>query len=168
MKQPSFFQRVYSLVRQIPAGACASYSQLAYLLGAPRAARQVGWAMRTCPDDLPWQRVVKADGSIAGGGYADLRRALLEAEGVPFLPDGRVDLRACQWQGPKESENQAKAPVRQSLRTRASIIFGPDLMSAATMARTVHGAMAAVTSAGVFSVTLLPDQILDNEDYNYD
>ena len=101
MKQPSFFQRVYSLVRQIPAGACASYSQLAYLLGAPRAARQVGWAMRTCPDDLPWQRVVKADGSIAGGGYADLRRALLEAEGVPFLPDGRVDLRACQWQGPK-------------------------------------------------------------------
>ena len=27
--------------------------------------------------------------------------ALLEAEGVPFLPDGRVDLRACQWQGPK-------------------------------------------------------------------
>ena len=76
MKQPSFFQRVYSLVRQIPAGACASYSQLAYLLGAPRAARQVG-----C--------------------YADLRRALLEAEGVPFLPDGRVDLRACQWQGPK-------------------------------------------------------------------
>ena len=53
MKQPSFFQRVYSLVRQIPAGACASYSQLAYLLGAPRAARQVGWAMRTCPDDLP-------------------------------------------------------------------------------------------------------------------
>ena len=101
MKQPSFFQRVYSLVRQIPAGACASYSQLAYLLGAPRAARQVGWAMRTCPDDLPWQRVVKADGSIAGGGCADLRRALLEAEGVPFLPDGRVDLRACQWQGPK-------------------------------------------------------------------
>ena len=101
MKQPSFFQRVYSLVRQIPAGACASYSQLAYLLGAPRAARQVGWAMRTCPDDLPWQRVVKADGSIAGGGYAELRRALLESEGVPFLPDGRVDLRACQWQGPK-------------------------------------------------------------------
>ena len=101
MKQPSFFQRVYSLVRQIPAGACASYSQLAFLLGAPRAARQVGWAMRTCPDDLPWQRVVKADGSIAGGGYADLRSALLEAEGVPFLPDGRVDLRACQWQGPK-------------------------------------------------------------------
>ena len=36
---------------------------------------------------------------IAGGSYAELRRALLEAEGVPFLPDGRVDLKACQWNG---------------------------------------------------------------------
>ena len=49
-----------------------------------------------------------------------------------------------------------------------NFVYGPDLMSAATMARAVHGAMAAVTSAGVFSVTLLPDQILDNGDYNYD
>ena len=96
-----FYARVYALVGQIPPGRVVSYGQIAWALGAPRMARQVGWAMRTCPDDLPWQRVVKADGSIAGGGYADLRRALLEAEGVPFLPDGRVDLRACQWQGPK-------------------------------------------------------------------
>ena len=97
----SFYQKVYAIVANIPCGQVASYGQIAWMLGNPRGARQVGWAMRTCPDDLPWQRVVKADGSIAGGGYADLRRALLEAEGVPFLPDGRVDLRACQWQGPK-------------------------------------------------------------------
>ena len=69
------------------------------MLGTPRAARQVGCAMRKCPEELPWQRVVKSDGSIAGGSYAELRRALLEAEGVPFLPDGRVDLKACQWNG---------------------------------------------------------------------
>ena len=97
----NFFSGVYGLVAQIPRGRVVSYGQIARELGMPRGARQVGWAMRTCPDDLPCQRVVKADGSIAGGGYADLRRALLEAEGVPFLPDGRVDLRACQWQGPK-------------------------------------------------------------------
>ena len=97
----NFFSGVYGLVAQIPRGRVVSYGQIARELGMPRGARQVGWAMRTCPDNLPWQRVVKADGSIAGGGYADLRRALLEAEGVPFLPDGRVDLRACQWQGPK-------------------------------------------------------------------
>ena len=95
MKQQSFFQRVYALVRQIPTGACASYSQLAYLLGAPRAARQVGWAMHCCPDDIPWQRVVKDSGEIAGGGHADFRRILLEEERVSFLPDGRVDMEKC-------------------------------------------------------------------------
>ena len=101
MTQPhSFFESVYAVVRQIPPGTVASYGQIAWILGCPRCARQVGWAMRACPDDLPWQRVVKADGSIAGGGYAELRRALLEAEGVPFLPDGRVDLKRCQWPGP--------------------------------------------------------------------
>ena len=101
MEQNSrFFENVYRIVSQIPEGTCVSYGQIAWMLGAPRAARQVGWAMRKCPDDLPWQRVVKSDGSIAGGGYAELRRALLEAEGVPFLPDGRVDLKACQWPGP--------------------------------------------------------------------
>jgi methylated-DNA-protein-cysteine methyltransferase-like protein len=51
--------------------------------------------MRVCPDDLPWQRVVMADGSITGGVYAELRRALLEDEGVTVLPDGRVDMELC-------------------------------------------------------------------------
>ena len=96
---PSFFASVYALVAQIPPRFVAAYGQLARMLGAPRAARQVGWAMRKCPEELPWQRVVKSDGSIAGGSYAELRRALLEAEGVPFLPDGRVDLPACRWDG---------------------------------------------------------------------
>lgn len=99
MTQPSFFARVYALVACIPPGRVTTYGMLARLLGAPRSARQVGWAMRVCPDALPWQRVVKSDGTIAGGEYAALRRALLEAEGVPFLPDGRVDLAACLWRG---------------------------------------------------------------------
>ena len=41
--------------------------------------------------------VLMSDGSIAGGGWAELRRALLEEEGVPFLPDGRVDMARCRW-----------------------------------------------------------------------
>ena len=98
-EKDSFFSRVYDVVRRITSGRCVSYGQIAWMLGTPRAARQVGWAMRKCPEELPWQRVVKSDGSIAGGGYAELRRALLEAEGVPFLPDGRVDLPACRWDG---------------------------------------------------------------------
>ncbi len=93
----SFFQQVYEIVRQIPRGKVISYGQIARLLGNPRAARQVGWAMRQCPDGLPWQRVVMGDGSIAGGGWGELRRELLVEEGVVFLPDGRVDMARCQW-----------------------------------------------------------------------
>ena len=82
---------------QVPRGRVVSYGQIARMLGDPRGARQVGWAMRRCPDGLPWQRVVREDGSIAGGGWSELRRALLADEGVPFLPDGRVDMARCRW-----------------------------------------------------------------------
>ena len=76
-----FFQQVYDIVAQIPKGQALSYGQIAQMLGRPRAARMVGWAMRRCPEELPWHRVVKADGSIAGGGQSELRRALLEGDG---------------------------------------------------------------------------------------
>ena len=79
------------MVERIPCGRVVSYGQIARALGRPRAARQVGRAMRCCPERLPWHRVVMKDGSVAGGGYAALRRELLENEGVRFLPDGRVD-----------------------------------------------------------------------------
>ena len=94
-----FFEQVYAIVEKIPYGTVASYGQIARMLGRPRAAREVGWAMRCCPDHVPWQRVVMADGSITGGVYADLRRAILETEEVAFLPDGRVDMDACRWRG---------------------------------------------------------------------
>jgi len=93
----SFAEQVYDIVAQIPSGKVVSYGQIAAMLGQPRGARQVGWAMRHCPENLPWQRVVMADGSIAGGGYAALRRAVLEKEGVAFLPNGRVDMSAHGW-----------------------------------------------------------------------
>jgi len=98
-----FFAAVYSAVARIPRGRVVSYGQIAAMIGARGAARQVGWAMHRCPDELPWQRVVMADGAITGGMYADIRRALLEAEGVPFLPDGRVDISACKWEGIDEN-----------------------------------------------------------------
>ena len=94
-----FNEQVYSIVEKIPCGMVVSYGQIAWMLGRPRGARLVGWAMRNCPEHLPWQRVVKADGTIADGGHPEIRRALLEAEGVPFLPDGRVDMKNCLWNG---------------------------------------------------------------------
>lgn len=92
-----FYHQIYEIVKQIPEGKVIAYGQIARILGKPRAAREVGWAMHHCPDGLPWQRVVMADGTITGGAVADIRRTLLEAEGVAFLPDGRVDMKLCRW-----------------------------------------------------------------------
>ena len=94
----SFYSQVYSIVEQIPYGKVVSYGQIARMLGRSRGARIVGWAMRNCPEGLPWQRVVMADGSISGGMFSDLRKALLEEEGVIFLADGRVDMLKCGWE----------------------------------------------------------------------
>jgi len=92
----NFFAQVYDLVAKIPNGKVMSYGQIAAELGAPKMSRHVGFAMRCCPsDDIPWQRVVMRDGSVTGGEYAELRRGLLEAEGVIFLSDGRVDMEKC-------------------------------------------------------------------------
>ena len=93
----SFNEQVYALVAQIPRGSVISYGTIARILGKPRGAREVGWAMRNCPDSLPWQRVVMKDGSISGGLFADERRALLEGEGVSFHDDGRVNMQRHAW-----------------------------------------------------------------------
>ena len=93
-----FFARVYAAVRAIPRGRVATYGQLARLLGVPRGARAVGWALRALSPArgkrVPWHRVVGAGGRIsprAGTGPFVQRRRLLR-EGVSFR-QGRVDLR---------------------------------------------------------------------------
>ena len=98
----SFFQSVYEIVKRIPCGSVVSYGDIARAIGYPRKARFVGFAMRACPEELPWHRVVMADGSIAGGDFAPIRRMLLEREGVPFLRDGRVDMEQCRARIPRE------------------------------------------------------------------
>ena len=92
-----FYKQVYGIVEQIPYGMVISYGQIAHMLGRPHAAREVGWAMRCCPEGLPWHRVVMKDGTITGGVFADMRRSILEKEGVPFLPDRRVNMNLCGW-----------------------------------------------------------------------
>ena len=91
-----FYRQIYAVVEKIPLGKVVSYGKIAGALGRPRSSREVGRAMRVCPsDNIPWQRVVMADGSIAGGGFAEIRKAMLEGEGVEFLPDGRVNMERC-------------------------------------------------------------------------
>ncbi len=103
---PSFFDRVYAVVRQIPRGKVASYGQIAALLGHPGAARTVGWALNALRDNdiasVPWQRVINSRGRISISRAdlgASLQRALLEEEGVEFDARGDVDLRRFGWEG---------------------------------------------------------------------
>lgn len=96
-KEEGFFHRVYELVEQIPCGRVATYGQVAILLGVPRGARAVGWALRALPRRrqrvVPWHRVVGAGGRISprAGGSPLAQRRRLRAEGVRFH-GGRVDL----------------------------------------------------------------------------
>jgi methylated-DNA-protein-cysteine methyltransferase-like protein len=94
-------KRIHALVRRVPPGRVVTYGQVATLVGAPRAARAVGQAMRVCPARVPWHRVVNGRGSISrrgdgGGGGALSQRLLLEGEGIRF-GRGRIDLRRYRW-----------------------------------------------------------------------
>lgn len=102
-----FFEQVYELVRQVPPGRVVSYGTIARLLGRPRAARTVGWALNSLPEghDVPWHRVVNSRGRISLGGHGqggELQRAMLEAEGVEFDKQGQIDLKRFGWEGPSE------------------------------------------------------------------
>jgi len=98
-----FFARVYALAARIPRGRVTTYGEIARMLGAPRAARAVGWAMHGNPHGakVPCHRVVQRGGSCSPSfrvGDPGGQRRLLEREGVRFLLDGRVDLEAHMWQ----------------------------------------------------------------------
>lgn len=98
-RQPSTgaFARVHALVARIPKGRVATYGQLSELVQGRLTPVGVGWALRA-GRGLPWHRVVAADGRLRTERESPgLQRALLEAEGVPVLRDGRVDLARCQW-----------------------------------------------------------------------
>ena len=76
----NFYVRVYELVLRIPAGKCASYGQLALMLGNPRASRAVGHAMRACrTPGVPCHRVVREDGALSGYRWGTARKAQLLA-----------------------------------------------------------------------------------------
>jgi len=90
------------MVREIPEGRVATYGQIARLIGHPRNARQVGYALAALPDehDVPWHRVVNAKGEIsarAKPGFEDYQRILLEEEGVEFDGNSRIFMKLFAW-----------------------------------------------------------------------
>ena len=96
------FERIYDVVRQIPAGRVATYGQVAALAGNPRWSRVVGYALHVNPDSnaIPCFRVVNRLGEVSPAfafGGENMQRALLSGEGVEFMPDGRIDLDRYRW-----------------------------------------------------------------------
>jgi methylated-DNA-protein-cysteine methyltransferase related protein len=93
-----FRQKVIEIVSHIPPGRVMSYGQVALYIGAPRAARQVGWTLRHIGPEIviPWWRVINQKGriSIKGNFYADkmLQKKLLEAEGIE-VNEFRLDMK---------------------------------------------------------------------------
>ena len=111
--QQAYYEQVWALVRQIPAGKVAAYGQIALMLPPPNGVefeaykafgpRWVGGAMANCPDDVPWQRVINSQGKISERPGAERQRQLLEAEGIIFVKD-KVDMKKYGWHGLDESD----------------------------------------------------------------
>jgi hypoxanthine-DNA glycosylase len=112
----NFFLRVYKIVAQIPEGKVATYGQIALVLGEPRGARTVGWAMKAAPQqlNLPCHRVVNKLGQMAPKnvfGLPEIQRTMLEEEGVVFNESGCIDIKKCLWIGPGKNEINSLSPI---------------------------------------------------------
>lgn len=91
-------EQVLDVVRLIPAGTVMSYGDVAEYLGSG-GPRRVGAAMSRSHGDVPWWRVVHADGSPPPGKERECLTRWRE-EGTPLLPGGdRVDMRRARWDG---------------------------------------------------------------------
>jgi methylated-DNA-protein-cysteine methyltransferase-like protein len=94
---------VYAIVRRVPRGRVITYGAIASVLGDPRKAHQVGWALAAAHSEkprIPAHRVINARGQLSGGpafGGYEVQRKMLEAERIVFEQDGRVDLERYLW-----------------------------------------------------------------------
>lgn len=117
-----FFETVWDIVCQIPAGKVSSYGQIASMMPAAAvdgdsmrrlAPRWVGTALRKTPRGkaIPWHRVINSQGKIsfpAGSAQAEEQRRRLEIEEVHFDDKGKVDFETAGWQGPDGSYLEAR------------------------------------------------------------
>lgn len=118
--QQAYYEQVWQLARQVPHGKVVTYGQIAQLLPPPAGVdpqeykawspRWVGDAMGACPADVPWQRVINAQGKISQRAGSEHQRRLLAEEDIVFVND-KVDLKRYQWQGPSHGDEPRQAPL---------------------------------------------------------
>lgn len=104
MSEPGpFTLKVLSVIKKIPRGRVATYSQVAGLAGKPHASRGVAWILNSMSKKykLPWQRVLSSKGKIAfkpGTHHFRMQRRLLESEGVKVDREtGAIDMKRYQY-----------------------------------------------------------------------
>lgn len=92
--------RVFALVEACPEGRVTTYGWIGKALGYPRGARMIGWIMNDAHEGVPAQRVVNSKGELSGSwafGQKGRMRELLEAEGIEFSGEDRVDIKRYGW-----------------------------------------------------------------------
>lgn len=104
----TFFEDVWSVVRQIPKGRVTSYGAIANYLGTKLSARMVGWAMNgahKAKPKVPAQRVVNRNGMLSGKMHFETpmrMQELLEKEGVRVEKDKIIEFEKRFWDPLKE------------------------------------------------------------------
>ena len=106
--EKNVFERIYDVVERVPCGKVATYGQIAALVGNPRLARVVGYALHVNPRPgiIPCHRIVTRLGLPASGfafGGPNCQLQMLASEGVFPEKDGHIDLQKHGWNGKDES-----------------------------------------------------------------
>lgn len=98
-KEGNFFEDVWEVVRHIPKGRVTSYGAIARYLGTGMSARMVGWAMNSCPADVPAQRVLNRLGLLTGKHHfpEGKMESLLNKEGIKVENDQVQDFEGHFW-----------------------------------------------------------------------
>lgn len=99
----SFYDKVYEVVKQIPAGKVSTYGQIARLCGSPRASRAVGYALHCNPNqgEIPCYKIVNREGKLAKSfafGGIEVQKMLLENDGIIVDEEFCVDLKEFLWE----------------------------------------------------------------------
>jgi len=102
MPDYGFFDNVYDVARQIPAGRVTSYGAIASYLGTKGSSRIVGYAMQaagTASPSVPAHRVVNRQGLLTAKFHfgGDTMQQLLEAEGIKVKDDQVQDFKTVFW-----------------------------------------------------------------------